>query len=99
MPLDDPKNEFIAEMQWVELTDNENEYIGLYRVMPTTIKKDANNNQIHYSATEALCTLGDTVLFGCHEIKNKTTKDTIQFLLNKQKTKHWVLKNVIFQGN
>lgn len=37
MPLDDPKNEFIAEMQWVELTDNENEYIGLYRVMPTTI--------------------------------------------------------------
>ena len=35
-------------MQWVELTDNENEYIGLYRVMPTTIKKDANNNQIHY---------------------------------------------------
>ncbi len=25
-------------------------YIGLYRVMPTTIKKDANNNQIHYSA-------------------------------------------------
>ena len=23
-------NEFIEEMQWVELTDNENEYIGLY---------------------------------------------------------------------
>ena len=96
MPLDDPKNEFIAEMQWVELTDNENEYIGLYRVMPTTIKKDANNNQIHYSATEALCTLGDTVLFGCHEIKNKTTKEAIQFLLNKQKTKHWVLKKCDF---
>lgn len=70
MPLDDPKNEFIAEMQWVELTDNENEYIGLYRVMPTTIKKDANNNQIHYSATEALCTLGDTVLFGCQDRKS-----------------------------
>ena len=85
MPLDDPKNEFIAEMQWVELTDNENEYIGLYRVMPTTIKKDANNNQIHYSATEALCTLGDTVLLVVTKLKQKTTKEAIQFLLNKQK--------------
>lgn len=40
MPLDDPKNEFLQEMLWVELTDNENEYIGLYRVMPSTVRKD-----------------------------------------------------------
>ena len=72
-------------------TDNENEYIGLYRVMPTTIKKDANNNQIHYSATEALCTLGDTVLLVVTKLKQNNERGH-SILLNKQKKKHWVLK-------
>lgn len=94
MPLDDPKNEFLQEMLWVELTDNENEYIGLYRVMLSTVRKDASNNSITYTANEALCTLLDTVLFGYHELVNRKTVDVINYLLNKQRTKHWVLKNV-----
>ncbi|EFM82370.1 phage minor structural protein, N-terminal domain protein [Enterococcus faecalis TX4248] len=96
MPLDDPKNEFLREMLWVELTDNENEYIGLYRVMPSTVRKDASNNSITYTANEALCTLLDTVLFGYHELVNRKTIDVINYLLNKQRTKHWVLKKCEF---
>lgn len=96
MPLDDPKNEFLQEMLWVELTDNENEYIGLYRVMPSTVRKDASNNSITYTANEALCTLLDTVLFGYHELVNQKTVDVINYLLNKQRTKHWVLKKCEF---
>ena len=96
MPLDDPKNEFLQEMLWVELTDNENEYIGLYRVMPSTVRKDASNNSITYTANEALCTLLDTVLFGYHELLNRKTVDVINYLLNKQRTKHWVLKKCEF---
>lgn len=96
MPLDDPKNEFLQEMLWVELTDNENEYIGLYRVMPSTVRKDASNNSITYTANEALCTLLDTVLFGYHELVNRKTVDVINYLLNKQRTKHWGLKKCEF---
>ena len=96
MPLDDPKNEFLQEMLWVELTDNENEYIGLYRVMPSTIQKDKSTNTITYTANHALGTLMDSVLFGYYELVNRTTTDVINWLLSKQKTKHWVLKKCEF---
>lgn len=96
MPLDDPKNEFLQELLWVELIDNENEYIGLYRVMPSTIQKDASNNKITYTAIHALGTLLDSVLFGYHEIVNYKTVDVINYLLNRQTTKHWILKQCDF---
>lgn len=96
MPLDDPKNTFLQEMLWVELTDNENEYIGLYRVMLSTIRKDAGNNTITYTATHALSTLLDSVLFGYHELVNRKTVDVINYVLNKQTTKNWVLKKCDF---
>lgn len=96
MPLDEPKNKFLQEMLWVELVDNENEYIGLYRIMPSTIRKDASQNTITYTATHALCTLLDTVLFGYHECINRKTEDVIKFILAQQKTKHWVLKTCEF---
>lgn len=96
MPLDDDKNEFLQEMLWVELTDNENEYIGLYRVMPSEIQKDASNNKITYTAIHALGTLLDSVLFGYHELVNRKTIDVINYVLNKQTTKNWVLKKCEF---
>ncbi|GGC75016.1 phage tail protein [Enterococcus wangshanyuanii] len=96
MPLDDPKNTFLQEMLWIELTDNENEYIGLYRVMLSTIRKDAGNNTITYTAAHALSTLLDSVLFGYHELVNRKTVDVINYILNKQTTKNWVLKKCDF---
>ncbi|MBL1225361.1 phage tail protein [Enterococcus sp. BWR-S5] len=96
MPLDDPKNEFLQEMLWVELTDDENEYIGLFRIMPSTVQKDSTNNTISYTANEALCTLLDTVLFGYHELVNQTTVNVINYVLDKQRTKHWILKKCEF---
>ena len=64
--------------------------------MPSTVRKDASNNSITYTANEALCTLLDTVLFGYHELVNRKTVDVINYLLNKQRTKHWVLKKCEF---
>ena len=96
MPLYDTKNEMIQALQYVELTDNEDEYIGLYRIMPTTIEKDKSNYTIKYTAMHVLGTLLDSVLFGYHELVNRTTVDVINYVLNKQKTKHWVLKKCEF---
>jgi phage minor structural protein len=96
MPLYDTKNSMIQTLQYVELTDNEDEYIGLYRVMPSTIQKDKSNYTIKYTAMHVLGTLLDSVLFGYHELVNRTTKDVINYVLGKQKTKHWVLKKCDF---
>lgn len=96
MPLYDTKNSMIQELQYVELTDNENEYIGLYRIMPSTIRKDSNDYSITYTAMHVLGTLLDSVLFGYHELINRTTIDVINYVLGKQKTKHWVLKKCEF---
>lgn len=96
MPLYDTKNSMIQELQYVELTDNEDEYIGLYRIMPSTIQKDKSNYTIKYTAMHVLGTLLDSVLFGYHELVNRTTKDVINYVLGKQKTKHWVLKKCDF---
>lgn len=96
MPLYDTKNTMIQELQYVELTDNENEYIGLYRIMPSTTRKDANDYSITYTAMHVLGTLLDSVLFGYHELINRTTKDVVNYILDKQKTKHWVLKRCDF---
>ncbi|MGJ0918233.1 phage tail protein [Enterococcus avium] len=96
MPLYDTKNTMIQELQYVELTDNENEYIGLYRIMPSTTRKDANDYSITYTAMHVLGTLLDSVLFGYHELVNRTTTEVINYILGKQKTKHWVLKKCEF---
>lgn len=96
MPLYDTKNSMIQALQYVELTDNENEYIGLYRIMPSTIQKDPSNYSIKYTAIHVLGTLLDSVLFGYHELVNRTTSDVINYVLGKQKTKHWVLKKCEF---
>ncbi|MEI5991448.1 hypothetical protein A5881_002983 [Enterococcus termitis] len=96
MPLYDTKNSMVQALQWVELTDNENEYIGLYRIMPSEIKKDKSNYTIRYTAYHVLGTLLDSVLFGYHELVNKKTIDVINYVLSKQKVKHWVLKKCEF---
>lgn len=96
MPLYDTKNAMIQALQYVELTDNEDEYIGLYRIMPSTIQKDKSNYTIKYTAMHVLGTLLDSVLFGYHELVNRTTTDVINYVLGKQKTKHWVLKKCEF---
>ena len=97
MPLYDTKNSMIQELQYVELTDNENEYIGLYRIMPSTIQKDKSNYSIKYTAIHVLGTLLDSVLFGYYEITNKRTVDVINFVLSQQKVNHWILKKCEFE--
>ncbi|MGM0239862.1 phage tail spike protein [Enterococcus sp. AZ103] len=96
MPLFDSKNSMIQALQYVELTDNEDEYIGLYRIMPSTIQKDKSNHTITYEATHVLGTLLDSVLFGYHEMVNRPTLTVINYVLSQQKVKHWILKKCEF---
>jgi phage minor structural protein len=96
MPIDDAKNELIQELLWVELTDDKGEYIGLFRIMPSVTEKNKTNQTITYTASHALSTLLDSVLLGYHELVNKKTVDVINYVLSKQKTKHWVLKKCDF---
>lgn len=98
MPLYDTKNAMIQALQYVELTDNEDEYIGLYRIMPSTIQKDKSNYTIKYTAMHVLGTLLDSVLFGYHELVNRTTKDVINYILGKQKQSIGFLRNVSSLG-
>lgn len=97
LPLDDPKLPLVKQLLWVELTDNENEYIGLYRVMPSTAQKDPSNNKITFTAHHVLATLLDSVITGFKEIINRPTNEVLTWLLNMQKTKHWKLGQCDFK--
>lgn len=97
LPLDDPKLSLVKQLLWVELTDNENEYIGLYRVMPSTAQKDPSNNKVTFTAHHVLSTLLDSVIIGFKEIINRPTNEVLTWLLNMQKTKHWKLGKCDFK--
>lgn len=89
----DPKIDKIKQLGYVEVIDDvDDEYIGLYKIMPKQTIINESTNEVTYSCTHVLCTLVDTVLFGYHEIPpNTKTVDSINYLLSKQRTKHWKL--------
>lgn len=97
LPLDDPKLSLVKQLLWVELTDNENEYIGLYRVMLSTAQKDPSNNKVTFTAHHVLSTLLDSVIIGFKEIINRPTNEVLTWLLDMQKTKHWKLGKCDFK--
>lgn len=92
LPLNDSKNEKIKHLQYVEIIDNDNEYIGLFRVMPTQTVVSESEQSITYQCNHVLTTLMDSVIFRYHEISpNTSTREVLEYLLNLQKVKHWRL--------
>lgn len=92
LPLNDPKVEKVKQLQYVEITDTDGEYIGLFRVMPSETLVDDSNNKVVFSCDHVVSTLMDDIMFRYHEISPKTsTQKVLEYLLSLQEIKHWRL--------
>lgn len=92
LPLNDPKVDKVEQLGYVEITDTDGEYIGLFRVMPTETVVSEQANRIKFECKHVLCLLMDSVMFRYHEISpNTKTVDVLNYLLSLQKVKHWQL--------
>jgi phage minor structural protein len=96
LPLDDEKNEHCKPFYFVEIIDKYGEYIGLFRIMPNLTKKNSSSNEVEYVLKHAISTLLSDVIEGYEQTINWTTRQNIEFLLDFQTTRHWVLKNCEF---
>ncbi len=87
LPWDDPKNKFCNPFWYVRKDGGE-----LYRIMPSQLSVDETGASV-YQCEHVLATLIDNVLFGCHVVGNLGvyTAEVIQYVLNHQLTKNWVL--------
>ena len=97
LPRNDPKNAYCQHFNYVDIYDQD-EYIGLFRIIPTQMTKNANTREITYQCEHVLATLLDDVMVGWHEIGNVGvyTNQVIQYVLNQQITRNWVLADCEF---
>ncbi len=98
LPYDDPKNEYCQPLNWVEIFDDE-EYIGLFRIIPARITKNVSTREITYECEHVIATLIDDVLVQWHEIGNRGTytNQVISYILDRQTVKNWVLGDCEFR--
>lgn len=87
LPFDDSKNEYCQPFNYVRCDDGQ-----LYRIMPAAETIDETGG-IAYQCEHVLATLLDNVLFGYHVVGNLGvyTADCINYVLDHQITKNWVL--------
>lgn len=95
LPLNDPKNTECQPLFFVEVTDQD-EYIGLFRIIPESTVKSESTNEVKYQCEHVLATLLDDVLFLYHQNDNLTTADNIQYLLDQQSLKRWKRGTIAF---
>lgn len=97
MPANDPKNDKIKLLGYVEITDDDTgEYVGLFRVLPKKHTFNGNTDEITYECEHVLSMLLGSVLFQYHQTTNFTTTEVLQYLLNQQNISHWQLGAVAF---
>lgn len=93
LPVDDVKNDYCQPFYYVRWNGGE-----LYRIMPSeaTITETGT---LEYQCEHVLSTLLDTVMFGHFTVGNlgTYTADCINFVLNRQTTKNWVLSACDFR--
>lgn len=98
LPLNDKKVSKVKQLGYVEIVDADGEYIGLFRVMPELTTVNADRSEVKFELKHVLSTLMDSVMFKYHEISpNTATRETIEYLLNLQKVKHWKLGRCDFE--
>lgn len=90
LPLNDPKLEKVKQMEYIEITDEE-EYIGLYRIMPSNTTFNESAQEVTFNCVHVLSTLMDSVIDGLLQIDNNTTREVILWVLSLQNNKDWVL--------
>ncbi|MGE7881699.1 phage tail spike protein [Bacillus sp. NPDC094077] len=90
LPLDDPKNDEIIALDFLEIFDQDKR-IGMFRIIPKQTVKNENNRTITYKCEHVLATLLSDVLFRYHQLSNYKTRDVLEYLLNQQEIKYWRL--------
>src|SRR5690625_5167289 len=97
LPLNDPKVDKVEHLQYVEITDDlTDEYIGLFRIMPKLTQKSAEANTVQFQCEHVLSTLLDSSLFKYHQLSGFNTKQVIEYLLDQQNHKHWIVGDIDF---
>ncbi len=93
LPFDDSKNEYCQPFNYVRCDEGQ-----LYRIMPAATTIDETGG-IAYQCEHVLATLLDNVLFGYHVVGNLGvyTADCINYVLDHQITKNWVLQDCEFR--
>ena len=94
LPYDDPKRKHCEPFNYVKIEDN-GKYIGLFRIIPSLTNFD-DQKIVSYTLEHVLSTLLDDVLFLYHQLSNWTTKEVLQYIIDKQSTKNWKLGTVAF---
>lgn len=98
LPTGDPKNVYCQAHNLVKLPDGSRD-TGIYRIigMPSA-EETATGGMREYSVEHVMATLLDDVLFGYHEVGGEgiTTRQVIQYILDCQTVKRWVLGAVDF---
>lgn len=95
LPLNDPKVSKVELLKYVEIEDDD-EYIGLFRIIPKFTRKNSEANYVTFQCEHVLSTFLDSSLFQYHQLSNYTTTYVLQFLIDQQKHKHWKLGTVAF---
>ena len=95
LPLNDVKNKYCSPLYYIEIVDEE-EYIGLFRIIPKSTVKNESTKEINYTLEHVLGMLLDKSIFGYKQTTNLSTRDNLQMLINMQAVKHWKLGQVDF---
>jgi len=97
LPYDDPQLKYCRPLRFIKIYDNEDEYIGEFRIWPSEKKKSMSDRQVKIELLDCLHTLTDSVLFGYYQLNNYKTDYVFNWLLNQQKNKRWLPGRVDFQ--
>lgn len=95
LALNDPKNAYCNSLYYIEIVD-EDEYIGLFRIIPKQTIKNESTQEVTYQLEHVLATLLDKSMFGYKQTVNLTTRENLQMLIDQQTIKHWKLGTVAF---
>ena len=86
LPKNDPKNEYCAAFNYIKFGDR------MYRILPSEFDLTTSPTMV-YECEHVIATLIDELMYGDVVIGNLGvyTTEVIEFVLSKQKTKHWKL--------
>lgn len=90
LPVDDPKRQYCRPRWYVRYNGGE-----LYRILPVG-QEQGETGVERYECEHVLATLMDDVLFGYHAPMSGATADYLQYVLDHQETRHWVLGRCAF---
>jgi len=97
MPYSDTKNQYCEGFNLVEIwdvdADNNDKYVGLFRIMPRVEDVLGTEASIEYTLEHVLDTLFDDTMIGWHEIGNLGvyTNQVINYILSNQLDTRWIL--------